>query len=263
MKMYNLVSGSGGNCTLVCSEHAKVLIDVGMSRTALKKSLEQIGYGIEEIDGIILTHEHHDHVKGIGVVARKDALPIYATRGTIHKLQAKSGIGDILSSLFHDIRADEEFEIKDIRIQPMAISHDAAEPIAVKLSADCKNLAVVTDLGCFDHSLQNKLQGLDGLLLESNHDVNMLQVGSYPFQLKRRILGDYGHLSNASAAKLLKSIWHKGLTQVILGHLSEENNMPELALQNMKNEMFAYGNATEDLLKIRVAAASQMLKTEI
>lgn len=263
MKMYNLVSSSSGNCTLVCSENAKVLIDVGMSRKALKESLERIGCGIEEIDGIILTHEHTDHIKGLGVVSRAYALPIYATKGTIREVQTKSGIGAISDTLFHDIKADEEFEIKDIRIQPMAISHDAAEPIAVKLSAENKNLALVTDLGCFDNYLQNQLQGLDGLLLESNHDVSMLQAGSYPFQLKRRILGDYGHLSNFSAAELLKSIWHKGLKHVVLGHLSKENNMPELALQNMKNEMFVYGNAKEDLLEIKVAPVSQVLETEL
>lgn len=263
MKLYNLASSSSGNSSLICSKEAKVLVDIGMSGKALREKLGEIGCAVEELDAVFITHEHSDHIKGLGVIARKYGLPIYATAGTIYEVQVRPSTGMIPDILFHQIRSDEEFEIKDMRFSPFAIPHDAAEPVAVKVTADRKSLAVVTDLGSYDSYIQNKLQGLDAILLESNHDVNMLQVGSYPFELKRRILGDYGHLSNVTAGKLMKSIWHKDLKHIVLGHLSKENNMPNLALENMKNEMFVYGNADSKEVHIRVAPVSEIMETDV
>lgn len=261
MIMYNLASSSSGNCSLICSNEAKILVDVGISGKALKDSLERIGCAMEDLDAVVVTHEHSDHIKGLGVISRKYGLPIYATSGTIYEILVRPSTGVIPDVLFHPIKADEDFEIKDIRLSPFAVSHDAAEPVAFRFSSDQKRLAIVTDLGSYDAYVANRLQGLDAVLIESNHDIHMLQVGSYPFELKRRILGDFGHLSNLVAGRLMKEIYHKDLKHIVLGHLSKENNLPALALENMKNEMFLDGKADRGNLNIRVASVSEVIET--
>lgn len=263
MKMYNLASSSSGNSTLICSNQTKLLVDVGLSGKALKQSLETIGCEMEDLDGILITHEHSDHIRGLGVISRKYGLPIYATEGTIREIQLRASTGVIPDILFRSIRSCEDFEIKDIRISPFEIAHDAAEPIGLRFACEGKSLGILTDLGSYHHEIIHKLQGLDAILLESNHDVHMLQVGSYPFELKRRILGDYGHLSNEAAVRLMKELWHKDLKSIVLGHLSKENNLPELALETMKNGLFAFGDADEEHLSIKVAPVSEIMETRV
>ena len=261
MVMYNLASGSSGNCLLVCSNKAKILVDIGISLKALKQRLKEVGETVDEIDAGPITHEHSDHIKGLGVLSRKLSLPVYLTMGTAREIINKNALGAIDDDLFNYVKSDVEFSIKDFKINPLKISHDAADPVAYRINNNKKSLAVITDLGCYNDYLVKKLQRLDAILLESNHDVKILQTGNYPFELKRRILSDIGHLSNETSAEFLKKLYHKGLKNVILGHLSSENNFPELALANMENAIFFAGIAKKEYLKIAVAPKDGVLKT--
>lgn len=263
MIMYNLLSSSSGNSTLICTDESKILIDVGLSLKALKLKLKEIEIEPTDIDAVLITHEHSDHIKGIGVLARKLMLPIYLTKGTADEILKKSGVGAINDDLFHYVRADKELKINELVITPIAISHDAAEPVAYRIRCKKKSVAIITDLGCFTEHQVELLKGLDAILLESNHDVRILETGSYPYELKQRILSNRGHLSNPTAALFLKKIYHKGLKNVVLGHLSKENNLPELALENMKNAMYLDGTADEKALHIAVAPRDAILRTVI
>ena len=185
----------------------------------------------------MITHEHADHIAGIGVMARKYEVPIYATAGTIEAIKACSNVGKIEEDLFIEVQADKKLTIKDITVNPMKISHDAAEPVAYRFSYGSRKIAVCTDLGVYNDYTVECLKGMDALLLEANHDVNMLQVGPYPYYLKQRILGDRGHLSNENSGRLLSRILHDKLNTIILGHLSKDNNLPELAYEAVRMEI--------------------------
>ena len=173
----------------------------------------------------------------MGVLARKHQIPIYGTKGTIEAIKQSSSLGVIDSDLYHVIRAEEEVQIDDLVIKPFRISHDAAEPVAYRMECGNKSAAIATDLGVYDQEIVDKLQNLDVLLLESNHDIHMLQVGGYPYHLKQRILGNRGHLSNEAAGKLLCDLLHDDLKAIFLGHLSQENNYEELAFETVKLEI--------------------------
>lgn len=164
-------------------------------------------------------------------------MPIYGTAGTIGQMKAMSGLGSIDESLYHVVRADEPFTIGDVEIEPFAISHDAAEPVAYRFRCGEKSAAVATDMGIYNDYIVEHLQNLDVLLVEANHDIQMLQVGPYPYPLKRRILGERGHLSNESAGQLLCRVLHDNMKKIYLGHLSKENNYAELAYETVKLEI--------------------------
>ena len=170
-------------------------------------------------------------------MSRKYHIPIYATAGTIDGIRNSSSLGQIDEDLFHTIRADGKFQIEDLEVEPFAISHDAAEPVAYRLDNGEKSVAVVTDLGYYDEKIVSHLKDLDGVLLESNHDIHMLQVGSYPYYLKQRILGNRGHLSNENAGRLLCEILNDRIKTILLGHLSRENNYEALAYETVCAEV--------------------------
>ena len=214
-----------------------LLVDVGISGKKTEAGLNSIGQTLKNIDGILITHEHSDHICGLGVLSRKYHIPIFATAGTIEAIKESTSVGIIEEDLFVPIKADESFRIKDITIEPMHTSHDAAEPVAYRLKYGNKKIAIATDLGTFNEYTVECLKGMDFLFLEANHDVKMLQVGPYPYQLKRRILGDRGHLSNELSGQLLKRIAHDKLQGVVLGHLSKDNNIPELAYEAVRVEL--------------------------
>lgn len=237
MRLCSIASGSSGNCTYVGSEATHLLVDIGISGKRTESGLNTLGLKGSDVDGILLTHEHADHVAGLGVFARKYGIPIYATPGTLRALKGMRQVGDIDPSLFCEIQADQKFTIKDLTINPMKISHDAAQPVAYRIAYGSKKVAVCTDLGVFTDYTVDCLKGMDALLIEANHDVHMLQVGPYPYPLKQRILGDRGHLSNENSGKLLCKILHDGLQGIVLGHLSKENNLPELAYESVRMEI--------------------------
>ena len=237
MELCSIASGSSGNCICVGSDTCHLLVDAGISGKRIEEGLMSLELKAEEMQGILVTHEHMDHIAGLGVLARRYGLPMYATAGTIAAIQEARTVGKIDGSLFHTVEPGVEFTIGDITIEPIPVSHDAADPVAYKFSQPRKAMAVITDLGPYDESLVEKLKGLDALLLEANHDVHMLQVGSYPYPLKQRILGDRGHLSNELSGRLLGEVLNDGFKAVILGHLSKENNYAQLAYETVRLEV--------------------------
>lgn len=237
MRLCSIASGSSGNCIYAGSDSTHILVDVGISGKRTEAGLKELDLTMRDIDGIFITHEHADHIAGLGVLSRKYEIPIYATKGTIAAIQKTSSVGKIPEALFRPIKADEKIIIKDLVCNPMKISHDAAEPVAYRISYGKKKVGIITDLGNYNDYTVESLQGMDALLLEANHDVNMLQVGPYPYYLKQRILGDRGHLSNERAGQLLSHILHDKMQAVILGHLSKENNLPELAYEAVRVEV--------------------------
>ena len=237
MKLCSITSGSSGNCIFVGSEQTSLLVDVGLSGKRIEFGLNEIDRTTSEIDGILVTHEHSDHIKGLGVIARRYNIPIYATKETISAMQQMNHLGKLPEGIFNEIKADEDYELGDLKVKPFSISHDAAMPVGYRLECGDKAIAVATDMGQYTDYIVDKLSGLNALLLESNHDVNMLQVGSYPYYLKRRILSERGHLSNENAGKLLCEILHDDLEVVLLGHLSQENNYEALAFETVCAEI--------------------------
>lgn len=233
MKFCSFASGSSGNCFYIASQDTKLLIDVGISGKRVTNSLKEVDARGEELDGILVTHDHIDHIKGVGIVSRKYKIPIYANSST-WKAMAGS-IGEVHPDHIRYFESDRPFEIKDLRIEPFRTSHDAVDPVGFSISGNNKKISVATDLGVIDDTLLESLYGSDLVVLEANHDVQMLTVGPYPYFLKRRILSNQGHLSNESAGRALVKLVQKGLTRVLLAHLSKENNFPELAYQTVHN----------------------------
>jgi len=256
MELCSIASGSSGNCIYVGTDATHLLVDVGISGKKTEGGLNSIGQSLKNIDGILVTHEHSDHICGLGVLSRKYHIPIFATRGTIAAIKMSSSVGKIEEDLFVPIKADESFRIKDITVEPMRTSHDAAEPVAYRMRYENKKIAIATDLGTYNEYTVECLKGMDLLFLEANHDVNMLQVGPYPYQLKRRILGDRGHLSNELSGQLLKRIAHEKLQGVVLGHLSKDNNIPELAYETVRVEL-AMGSEVYNEVQFPITVAKR------
>lgn len=259
MRLCSIASGSSGNCIYVGSEATHLLVDTGISGRRIEQGLKGLDLTPRELDGILITHEHADHISGLGVLARKYEIPIYATQGTIDAMLGSGSLGTVEEELFHPVREDEKLIIKDLTINPMHISHDAAQPVGYRIAYGSKKVAICTDLGVYNDYTVECLKGMDALLLEANHDVNMLQVGPYPYYLKQRILGDRGHLSNENSGRLLCRILHDGLKAVLLGHLSKENNLPELAYESVRMEInMADNRYRAGDFDIRVAKRSEV-----
>ena len=259
MRMCSIASGSSGNCVYVGSDATHLLVDVGISGKKTESGLEELGISGGDLDGILITHEHADHISGLGVLARKYEIPIYATRGTIEAVRQMKSMGSIDQELWVEVKEDQRFTIKDLTVNPLRISHDAAQPVAYRISYGSKRVAVCTDLGVYNDYTVECLKGLDAILLEANHDVRMLETGSYPYYLKQRILGERGHLSNENSGRFLSRILHDRLKAVVLGHLSKENNMPELAYETVRMEISLGDNPykAEDF-QIQVARRSEL-----
>ncbi|MDE7321238.1 MAG: MBL fold metallo-hydrolase [Lachnospiraceae bacterium] len=259
MRMCSIASGSSGNCIYIGTDATHLLVDAGISCKRTVEGLNQLGLTGKDIDGILITHEHSDHIGGLGVLCRKFGIPIYATEGTITAIKKVSNLGVIDDSLFRAVKADEKFILKDITVNPMKISHDAVQPVAYRFQYGSRRMAVATDLGTYDEYTVECLRGMDALLLEANHDINMLQVGPYPYALKQRILGNKGHLSNELSGRLLSRLLHDNLKTVFLGHLSKENNMAELAYETVRLEISMAENPYKpDDFPIFVANRSEM-----
>ena len=227
MRFESIASGSSGNCIYVGSDTTHLLMDVGISRKRTVDALKDLDLELRDISGIFITHEHSDHINGLPMIAKKSDMPIYATRGTIEAIRRMPKFQEIDPERFIAVRSDEKITIGDMQIDPMRISHDAAEPVGYRLKGR-KNVTLATDLGFVTSSVQAAIEGADVLILESNHDPEVLKQGSYPWPLKRRILSNRGHLANSDAAWALIRM-QKRPEKVFLAHLSEENNRPELA----------------------------------
>lgn len=261
MRLCAIASGSSGNCIYAGTQGTHILIDTGISGKKTEEGLMKLGICGCDLDGIMITHEHADHIGGLGVISRKYSIPIYATAKTIDAIKKTRTIGSVDEELFHEISPDESFMLKEMKISPMHTSHDAVDPVAYRISYGSKKIGIATDLGTYNEYTVECLKGMDVLFLEANHDVNMLQVGPYPYYLKQRILGDRGHLSNELSGRLLSRIMHNGLQEIVLGHLSKENNLPELAYETVRLEIEMSENQYHaDDFPISVAKRSECSK---
>jgi len=258
MKLCSISSGSSGNCIYIGTDSTHLLIDVGISGKRIEAGLNSFGHTAKKIDGILITHEHSDHISGLGVMARRYHIPIYSTRDTIHALKKSSSLGAIDSVLYRVIEPNEDFLINDIVIHPFETSHDAIHPVCYTFTAEGKKISVATDLGYYNEYIKEKLADSNILFIEANHDVKMLEVGSYPYYLKRRIKSDLGHLSNETTSKLICDLYHEAMSYVILGHLSNENNIPDIAYETVKCEVAMYLKEHSEKINITVALRDQV-----
>lgn len=237
MRLLSIASGSSGNCIYIGNDHTHILIDAGISKKRIEAGLNSIGLTIQDLSAILVTHEHNDHTRGIGILMRGCYAPLYTTSETASYILSDKTQGKLDYERCHAIEPNHPFLVGDILVDAMRISHDAANPVAYRFFDKDKKAAVATDLGYVTEENEEKLSSMNLLLLEANHDVQMLQVGRYPYYLKRRILGKEGHLSNEAAGRLLSRIVHDDLKKIYLGHLSKENNIPELAYEAVRLEI--------------------------
>lgn len=225
----SLYSGSSGNSIFVSSDKCKVLIDAGLSGKRIEQALKEINEDAKDIDAIFVTHEHIDHIKGIGVLSRRYDIPIYSNEATWNNMI--NSIGKIKEKNIKII--NDNISIKDLDITAFDIPHDAVGPCGYSIHHGKKKVCIATDLGYFSDDVKKNIQDGDIVLLESNHDVEMLKFGPYPYALKKRILGEMGHLSNEDCGKAILSMMVSKPKRIILGHLSKTNNYPELAYQTV------------------------------
>lgn len=219
IKFCSLSSGSKGNCYFLQSERSKLLIDAGLSLRQLEARLYLIGVAPNEIDAVIISHEHIDHVRGAANFSHKFGTKIYINYPTL-----KAAANMDRASKIIEFGAGEEFTINDLNINPFSISHDAVDPVAFSITADNKKVGIATDLGVATNLVKTNLQGCDLLLIESNHDYDMLINGPYPWAIKQRILGRQGHLSNKDTLELISNVICEKTSFVMLAHISETNN---------------------------------------
>ena len=237
MKLVTIASGSSGNCIYIGSENRNFIIDAGISLRRIENGLAGLGLGVGDLDGIFITHEHADHISGLGVLLRKYPLPVYLSEGTYQAVTEGRMLGSVPAEVFRPFRTGAAFGFGDVSVRTISVMHDAADPVVYRFESGGSACAVVTDLGSYDDALTDWLQGLSAIVIEANHDLRMLQTGPYPYPLKHRISGEMGHLSNEAAGRLLSSIMCPSLGAVVLGHLSKMNNYPELAWQAVHMEL--------------------------
>lgn len=229
--LLSLISGSSGNASVITCGSGLILTDCGMSGKKLEETLAAIDYSCADISAILMTHEHIDHTRGVGVISRRYNIPVYATEGTFEGAE----IGNIPDSSIHIIRPEKDFEISDVGVHPFSISHDANDPVGYSFFISGKKLTLATDTGEITAEIEKNILGSDEIILESNHDIEMLMYGSYPYNLKKRILGSKGHLSNDTASEVCLKLLNSGTKKIMLGHLSDENNTPGIAYETSKN----------------------------
>ncbi len=233
IKFCNLFSGSTGNCTYISTENTKILVDAGVSCAKISRALAELNTNLDEIDAILITHEHSDHTKGLETITKKFHVPVYTAEKTWKSMESLK-IPETCKLLF---TPNTEFELGDFKIYPFSIPHDAADPCGFNLLSENKKITLATDIGHLTKEIVSHMENSDILLIESNYDTETLKCGSYPYFLKERILGEYGHLSNENASKAISYLCKNGVNNIILGHLSKENNFPELAYQTALNEL--------------------------
>ncbi len=227
MRICVLASSSSGNCTLVESSGARILLDVGISWARVAEALASIGVDPVSIDAILVSHEHTDHVAGVGIAARKLRCPVYINFDTLSFVASR--LKNISKEQIVLTEVGKPFSINDMEFTTFPVPHDAARPVGYVVKCNGLKVGIATDLGYPTNVVRHCLSACNGLVLESNHDRQMLLDGPYPFELKQRIASKQGHLSNEQSANLLSKVIHENLANVLLSHLSDENNTPELA----------------------------------
>mgnify|MGYP000860838596 CR=1 FL=1 len=241
MKLCSIASGSSGNCIYVGSDNTNLLVDAGISAKRIENGLNGIDIQPDTIQGILITHEHSDHISGLGILVRKYQMPVYTTYETACAIRRIKSLGDLPEESFRYIKPNEGFQINDISIEPFSTSHDAVNPVCYTMRSEGHKVGIATDLGKYDDYIISNLTDSELLLVEANHDVNMLMAGRYPYYLKQRILGERGHLSNDTSADLISKLMNGKLQHILLAHLSKENNYEELAYETVCSELTLRG----------------------
>lgn len=235
-----LASGSKGNSIYIEEGHTRILIDAGLSGREISRRLEEVEVDPTALSALIVSHEHSDHVRGVGVLARRLGVTVFGTAKTLEAMAGSFRGGEDLRTF----RSDESFQVDGLRIRAFSTSHDAVDPVGFRIRGRHAIVAVATDLGFVSHLIRHQLQGADLAILEANHDETMLMEGPYPWELKQRVRSRRGHLSNREAGELLAKLAQDGLRRGILAHLSEQNNTPDLALDTVR-EMLAAGGRSD------------------
>lgn len=251
MKYCSIASGSSGNCHYIGYKDTNILIDAGLSGKRITKGLDEIDIDANKLNGIFVTHEHSDHIKGIGVLSRKYDLPIFVNYKTWNAIKEK--IGKVKEENIKIFENDKEYAIGDMGIKPFSITHDAVDPVGFKMTDGKKAISVATDIGHVSDNIKENLLGSKLIVLESNYDKEMLLMGSYTYALKKRVMSNIGHLSNEAAAKFAVELIKNGAENLLLAHLSRENNFPALAFETSNHIL------TENGMKIGKDANLEIL----
>ena len=234
LKYCSIGSGSSGNCHVVSYKDTGILIDAGLAGKRITSGIEQADFDIDKIQGIFITHELSDHIKGAGIVSRKLDIPIFANVKTWCAMKDK--LGNIKEEHKKVFENDKTYSLDDLIIRPFSTSHDSADSVGYNIYNDKQEkISIATDIGCITENLKKHLYKSKLVVLESNYDPNMLMMGSYPYSLKKRVMSDTGHLSNEDAAKFCIDLVKEGTERILLAHLSKENNFPELAYETSKS----------------------------
>lgn len=236
MRVMTIASGSSGNCIYVGDDDTHILIDTGISKKKVEEGLHKLELSLSDIDAILVTHEHSDHISGLGVVERKSEIPIYATWGTINGIR-NTNLGRMPEDIYNAVECDHDFTVGTLKVRAVATSHDALCPCAFRVESGNKSFGLVTDLGVYNDYIVDSFSGVNCMVLEANHDIRMLETGPYPYPLKQRILGEKGHLSNEAAGHLIDRLLGNQVQEILLGHLSKENNYPDLAYETVRTEI--------------------------
>ncbi len=240
LEFCSLSSGSCGNATYISAGNTRILVDAGLTGRSMAEALGKLNVLPETLSAILVTHEHIDHVKGVGILSRRHHIPVYANAQTWQAMERH--VGEIPPRQRRVFVTGEDFYIDDLSVLPFLISHDTVEPVAFRVYQGGRSVAVATDMGLVSKQVIKHLSGADLVLLESNHDPEMLLNNDrYSEALKRRILGKRGHLSNAACAQALLMLFESGVRHALLGHLSEDNNTPELAMRTAEEELLHSG----------------------
>lgn len=243
-----LASGSSGNTLFIETEKKKLLVDAGLSGKKITSLLQQVGRTPDELDGILVTHEHRDHIHGVGVMARKYKLDVYANEKTWAAMDPM--IGNVAVEQKHIFEMGKVLTFGDMDIESFGVSHDAAAPQFYCFHKDNKKFVMLTDTGYCSDRIRGVIRNADAYLFESNHDLEMLRMGAYPWSLKQRILGDKGHLSNEDGALAVADVLGDKTKRIYLGHLSKENNMKELAHMTMESILFEQGLGVNEAFRV-------------
>ncbi|MCR3920974.1 MAG: MBL fold metallo-hydrolase [Firmicutes bacterium] len=247
-----LASGSSGNAIYVATQHVKILVDAGLSGKRIASALTAIGTEASALDALLLSHDHNDHTCGAGIMSRRYGLPVYATAPTWQVAGKK--MGPIPADRCHRLPSCGTITFGDLTVETIPIPHDAADPVGFIFRCEERAIALVTDLGHVTPYIQERLQAMDCLVMEANHDEEMLINGTYPWPLKNRILGKNGHLSNATVAECLCKLISPQTQHVVLAHISEHNNLPQLAFDTVCLRLKEAGHLKQGKqLTVRVA----------
>lgn len=252
LQFCSLYSGSSGNSLFVESENTKLLVDAGVSSKKIETALTNLNVDPSTLNGILITHEHSDHVQGLGTFAKKYDIPVYVNSKTLDAMPKQKE--KIPEKNIKKFTIEEKFEINDMQIKPFAIPHDAANPCGFNIWNNNKKISIATDIGHMTNGIIKNLEDSIFVLLESNYDPEVLKFSRYPFPLKQRISGPNGHLPNETAGKTIAHLLNSGLKQAILGHLSKESNFPELAYKTVLDEVITSSNYNENSLLLSVAS---------